>query len=250
MKGERSGISLEYERAFGEDAVVMGIDEAGRGPLAGPVFAAAVSVPLDRAAELLTGDWNAVNDSQKLSPARRDAIAAAIKSTPGCTFAIASASALEIDQSNILRATHLAMRRAALSLAEKLGFRLTETAAVPSTKHQALSTPFRVLVDGLPVKTLPFPSKNLVKGDAKSLFIAAASILAKTARDAYCLEMDAQYPGYGFAVHKGYPTPAHFTALERLGPCPEHRQSFGPVAEAMFFRGTGNADGQDHSNQS
>ena len=213
------------------------------------MFAAAVSVPLDRAAELLAGDWNAVNDSKKLSPARRDALAAAIKSTPGCTFAIASASALEIDQSNILRATHIAMRRTALSLAEKLGYRLTETAA-PSTKHQALSTPFRVLVDGLPVKTLPFPSKNLVKGDAKSLFIAAASILAKTARDAYCLEMDAQYPGYGFAVHKGYPTPAHFAALERLGPCPEHRQSFGPVAEAMFFRGTGNADGQGQSNQS
>ena len=231
----------------------MGIDEAGRGPLAGPVFAAAVSVPLDRASELLAGDWSAVNDSKKLSPARRDALAAAIKSTPCCTFAITSASALEIDQSNILRATHLAMRRAALSLAEKLGFRLAETGTAPSTKHQApstkhqapstkhqaLSTPFRILVDGLPVKTLPFPSKNLVKGDAKSLFIAAASILAKTARDAYCLEMDAQYPGYGFAVHKGYPTPAHFAALERLGPCPEHRQSFGPVAEAMFFRGTG-----------
>jgi ribonuclease HII len=228
----------------------MGIDEAGRGPLAGPVFAAAVSVPLDRAAELLAGDWNAVNDSKKLSPARRDALAAAIKSTPGCTFAIASASALEIDQSNILRATHLAMRRAALSLAEKLGIRLTTTAAAPSTKHQAPSIPFRILVDGLPVKTLPFPSKNLVKGDAKSLFIAAASILAKTARDAYCLEMDAQYPGYGFAVHKGYPTPAHFAALERLGPCPEHRQSFGPVAEAIFFRGTGNADKQGQSNQS
>jgi len=245
-----SGISLEYERAFGEDAIVMGIDEAGRGPLAGPVFAAAVSVPLDRASELLAGDWNAVNDSKKLSPARRDALAAAIKSTPGCTFAIASASAIEIDQSNILRATHLAMRRAALSLAEKLGIRLPTTAAAPSTKHQVPSTPFRILVDGLPVKNLPFPSKNLVKGDAKSLFIAAASILAKTARDAYCLEMDAQYPGYGFAVHKGYPTSAHFAALERLGPCPEHRQSFGPVAEAIFFRGTGNADKQCQSNQS
>lgn len=240
MKSEGSGISLEYERALGEDAVVMGIDEAGRGPLAGPVFAAAVSVPLDRAADLLASDWNAVNDSKKLSPARRDALAAAIKSTPGCTFAIASASALEIDQSNILRATHLAMRRAALSLAEKLDIRHSPTDAAPSTRHQAPSTPFRILVDGLPVKTLPFPSKNLVKGDAKSLFIAAASILAKTARDAYCLEMEKRYPGYGFAVHKGYPTPAHFAALERLGPCPEHRQSFGPVAEAIFFRGNKN----------
>ena len=112
------------------------------------------------------------------------------------------------------------------------------------------STPFRILVDGLPVPSLPFPSRNLVKGDAKSLFIAAASILAKTARDAYCMEMEEHYPGYGFAAHKGYPTAAHFAALERLGPCPEHRQSFGPVAEAIFFRGGGNVDGQGLSNQS
>ena len=179
--GERYGISLEHERAFGAGTVVMGIDEAGRGPLAGPVFAAAVSVPLDRAAELLAGDWKAVNDSKKLSPARRDELAAAIKSTPGCTFAIASASALEIDQSNILRATHLAMRRAALSLAEKLDFRRSDSPH--SSRRQAPSTPFRILVDGLPVPSLPFHSRNLVKGDAKSLFIAAASILAKTARE-------------------------------------------------------------------
>ena len=85
--------------------------------------------------------------------------------------------------------------------------------------------------------SLPFPSQNVVKGDAKSLFIAAASILAKTSRDAYCREMEVKYPGYGFAVHKGYPTAAHMEALNRLGPCPEHRQSFGPVAEAIFFRG-------------
>ena len=240
VKGEGSGISLEHERAFGENAVVMGIDEAGRGPLAGPVFAAAVSVPLDRASELLASDWNAVNDSKKLSPARRDLLAAVIKSTPGCTFAIAAASALEIDQSNILRATHLAMRRAALSLAEQLGGPQPPPRQSSNVSRIPLpSSPFRILVDGLPVPSLPFPSKNLVKGDARSLFIAAASILAKTARDAYCLEMEARYPGYGFAVHKGYPTPAHLAALERLGPCPEHRQSFGPVAEAVFFRGTG-----------
>ena len=234
-----SSISLEHEQSFGVDAIVMGIDEAGRGPLAGPVFAAAVSAPLDRAADLLANGWKAVNDSKKLSPAKRDALAAVIKTTPGCTFAIASASALEIDQSNILRATHLAMRRAALSLAEALDSRrpTSDTPPTPSTKHQALSTNYRILVDGLPVPSLPFPSKNLVKGDAKSLFIAAASILAKTARDAYCLEMEARFPGYGFAVHKGYPTPAHLAALNRLGPCPEHRQSFGPVAEAIFFRG-------------
>ena len=218
----------------------MGIDEAGRGPLAGPVFAAAVSAPLDRAADLLAGDWKAVNDSKKLSPAKRDALAAAIKATPGCTFAIASASALEIDRTNILRATHLAMRRAALALAEKLGSQPPAPGRSPSpltTPFTLHPPPFHVLVDGLPVRSLPFPSQNLVKGDAKSLFIAAASILAKTARDAYCLEMETRFPGYGFAVHKGYPTPAHLAALERLGPCPEHRQSFGPVAEAVFFRG-------------
>ena len=226
---EAKGISLAHERAFGPGTVVMGIDEAGRGPLAGPVFAAAVSVPLGQAAELLAGAWRAVNDSKKLSPARRDALAAAIRSAPGCTFAVASASAQEIDRLNILRATHLAMRRAALLLAESLGVAPTQTGHPPPD--------IRILVDGLPVPSLPFPSQNLVKGDAKSLFIAAASILAKTARDAYCGEMEARFPGYGFAVHKGYPTPAHLDALARLGPCPEHRQSFGPVAEALFFRG-------------
>jgi len=213
-------ISLEHERGFGKDAVVMGIDEAGRGPLAGPVFAAAVSFPLDGAERLLSGEWAGVNDSKKLSPSRRDELAAAIKVTPGCTWATASASAVEIDRLNILRATHLAMRRAALDLAASLGN----------------PDGIRILVDGLPVPSLPFTSRNLVKGDAKSLFIAAASILAKTARDAYCMEMETRWPGYGFATHKGYPTAAHMAALERLGPCPEHRQSFGPVAEAAFFR--------------
>ena len=221
-----NAISLDLERAFPSGTTVMGIDEAGRGPLAGPVFAAAVSAPLDRASELLANDWKAVNDSKKLSEKRRDALAEVIKATPGCTYAIASASALEIDQLNILRATHLAMRRAALALAETL--------TGPQAEPQAI--PFAILVDGLAVPTLPFPSRNVVKGDAKSLFIAAASILAKTSRDAYCREMETKYPGYGFAVHKGYPTAAHMEALNRLGPCPEHRQSFGPVAEAIFFR--------------
>ena len=226
-------VSLDFERAFPPGTTVMGIDEAGRGPLAGPVFAAAVSAPLDAAADLLSGSWSAINDSKKLSEKRRDALAEVIKATPSCTWAIASASALEIDQLNILRATHLAMRRAALALAEKLTFH-----GLPTTNYQRPTTNYyRILVDGLAVPTLPFPSQNVVKGDAKSLFIAAASILAKTSRDAYCREMETKYPGYGFAVHKGYPTAAHMEALNRLGPCPEHRQSFGPVAEAIFFRG-------------
>ena len=209
-------ITLEHERASGEP--VMGIDEAGRGPLAGGVYAAAVSVPLDRAAELLAGAWADINDSKKLSAKRRDALAAVIKATPGCTWAIASASPTEIDRLNILRATHLAMRRAAEDVAAKLGADSPEAADVS------------ILVDGLPVASLP-RSTSLVKGDTQSLFIAAASILAKTARDADCLRLERTYPGYGFAQHKGYPTPAHLAALARLGPCPEHRRSFAPVAQ-------------------
>ncbi len=228
-----NAVSLDFERAFPHGTVVMGIDEAGRGPLAGPVFTAAVSVPLDAAGALLAGPWAAINDSKKLSEKKRDALAEIIKSTPSCTWAVASASALEIDQLNILRATHLAMRRAALALAEKL----TPHEPRPTNHEPRTTSPYRILVDGLAVPTLPFPSQNVVKGDAKSLFIAAASILAKTSRDAYCREMETKYPGYGFAVHKGYPTAAHIAALDRLGPCPEHRQSFGPVAEAIFFRG-------------
>ena len=200
---------------------MIGIDEAGRGPLAGGVFAAAVSVPLDLAAELLAGAWHAVNDSKRLSPRRREELAAVIRATPGCTWAVASASPREIDRLNILRATHLAMRRAADEVLERLG-------CAPAADGA------RILVDGLPVATLP-NSTNVIKGDAKSLFIAAASILAKTARDADCLRLETLYPGYGFAQHKGYPTPAHLAALDRLGPCPEHRRSFGPVAQLSLF---------------
>ena len=106
-----NAVSLDFERTFPPGTTVMGIDEAGRGPLAGPVFTAAVSVPLDAAADLLSGPWAEINDSKKLSEKRRDALAEVIKATPACTWAVASASALEIDQLNILRATHLAMRR-------------------------------------------------------------------------------------------------------------------------------------------
>lgn len=198
-------VSLDFEKAAGDPAI--GVDEAGRGPLAGAVYAAAVSVPLELAEKLLDGEWNAVNDSKKLTHARREALAEKIKSTPGCKWAIASASPEEIDKLNILRATHLAMKRAVDML-----------------------PPGNVLVDGLPVKLLE-GSVNVIKGDAKSLLIAAASILAKTARDADCLRLEKEYPGYGFAKHKGYPTKAHIEALSRLGPCPEHRRSFAPVAQ-------------------
>ena len=181
---------------------ICGVDEAGAGPLAGPVYAAAVILPREVEIEGL-------DDSKKLTEKKRERLAAVIKSTDGCKWAIASASPKEIDELNILSATHLAMRRAA----DEVG-----------AEH--------ILVDGLPVKTLPH-AVNVVKGDAKSLLIAAASILAKTARDADCLRLEALYPGYGFAKHKGYPTKDHMEALSRLGPCPEHRRSFGPVANVI-----------------
>ena len=215
--------NLDFEQVAGDG--VMGIDEAGRGPLVGGVYAAAVSVPLKRAGELLEGSWAGVNDSKKLTERKREALAEVIKSTSGCTWCIASASPEEIDRLNILRATHLAMRRAALGVAAKIG----------ESQGEEAKGSLSILVDGLPVPTLPFPSRNIVKGDAKSLFIAAASILAKTARDADCLRLEALYPGYGFAQHKGYPTPAHLEALKRLGPCPEHRRSFGPVSQMTLF---------------
>lgn len=215
--------NLDFEQVAGDG--VMGIDEAGRGPLVGGVYAAAVTVPLKRAGELLEGSWAGVNDSKKLTERKREALAEVIKSTSACTWCIASASPEEIDRLNILRATHLAMRRAALGVAAKIG----------ESQGEEAKGSLSILVDGLPVPTLPFPSRNIVKGDAKSLFIAAASILAKTARDADCLRLEALYPGYGFAQHKGYPTPAHLEALKRLGPCPEHRRSFGPVSQMTLF---------------
>ena len=200
-------VSIELERELGDS--VMGIDEAGRGPLAGGVYAAAVSVPLALAEKLIAGEWREINDSKKLSEKKRERLAAVIKSTAGCRWAVASASPAEIDSLNILRATHLAMKRAA----DQVG-----------AEH--------ILVDGLSVSTLP-TARNVVKGDAKSLLIAAASILAKTARDADCLRLEAEYPGYGFAKHKGYPTAAHLAALAKLGPTPEHRRSFAPVIDAL-----------------
>ena len=213
-------VSLELERQLGDP--VMGIDEAGRGPLVGGVYTAAVSVPLALAEDLLKGAWSEINDSKKLTEKKREKLAEIIKTTPGCTWAIASASPAEIDQLNILRATHVAMKRAADEVAAKL--------LTTGDRPQTTGDRPHILVDGLAVSTLP-EAQNVIKGDAKSLFIAAASILAKTARDADCLRLEKLYPGYGFAQHKGYPTKAHFEALAKLGPCPEHRRSFGPVSQ-------------------
>ena len=208
----------------------MGVDEAGRGPLVGGVYAAAVSVPLALAENLLANEWSAVNDSKRLSEKKRLALAEVIKSTPGCHWAVACASPAEIDRLNILNATHLAMRRAAEKVEVEVEGRGRQRKGQSPCQPQPLTSAFRILVDGLPVKSLP-NSTNVVKGDARSLLIAAASILAKTSRDADCLRLEREYPGYGFAKHKGYPTPDHLKALAKLGPCPEHRFSFGPVLQ-------------------
>ena len=136
-----------------------------------------------------------------------------LSSLPGVDWAVGIAEPAEIDAVNILRATHRAMARAAAALPDGL--------------------PAHALVDGLPVRGLPCPSTAIVKGDAKSLLVAAASIAAKVTRDRIMDELDRRHPGYGFAQHKGYPTPEHLAALVRLGPCPEHRRTFGPVAAIL-----------------
>ena len=183
---------------------IAGVDEAGRGPLAGSVVAAAVVLP-DDIAEL-----PGVFDSKQLSETEREALFEELYALPGIRISVASASAEEIDRLNILKATHLAMRRAVAGIRE---------------------ADF-VLVDGLPVQ-FTLPSRNIIKGDAKCASIAAASIIAKVTRDREMIKADADYPGYGFAKHKGYGTAEHLEALKKLGPTPIHRKSFRPVYELL-----------------
>ncbi len=183
--------------------LVAGVDEAGRGPLAGPVVAAAVI--LDELQPI-----QGLGDSKVIAPRRREALFDEIRARALCCC-IASASAEEIDRLNILQATLLAMQRAVA------GLRLR---------------PQRVVVDGNRAPALPVPVAAIVKGDAKVAAISAASILAKVHRDRLCLELDQAHPAYGFAAHKGYPTPEHLAALRAHGPCVEHRQSFAPVRAA------------------
>ncbi len=179
---------------------VAGVDEAGRGPLAGPVMAAAVI--LDDAQPI-----EGLADSKVLSAPRREQLAIAIRAR-AVAWCVASASVEEIDQLNILRATLLAMRRAVCGL----------------TPGAELA-----LVDGNQRPQLDCPLHTIVRGDALVPAISAASILAKVARDQYMQELDASYPEYGFAGHKGYPTAAHLAALHRHGASPAHRRSFSPV---------------------
>jgi ribonuclease HII len=182
--------------------LVAGVDEAGRGPLAGPVFAAAVI--LDDLQPI-----RGLADSKVLSPARRARLFDEIRAKALCCC-IAEASAEEIDRLNILQATLLAMQRAVAGLRLK---------------------PATVLVDGNRIPVLPMPAEAIVKGDAKVPAISAASILAKVARDLFCEQMHASHPQYGFATHKGYPTPEHLAALREHGASPWHRRSFAPVRE-------------------
>lgn len=182
--------------------LVCGVDEAGRGPLAGAVVAAAVI--LDPARPIA-----GLDDSKKLSAKKREALALLIRER-ALAWAVAEASVAEIDRLNILQATLLAMQRAVAAL------------AVP---------PEGALIDGNRCPQLACPAEALVGGDARSAPIAAASILAKTARDAEMLALHARHPEYAFDRHKGYPTAQHLAALRRHGPCPEHRRSFAPVAQ-------------------
>lgn len=184
--------------------IVAGVDEAGRGPLAGPVMAAAVILHPERPIAGLA-------DSKLLSPRRRDALAAQIRAQ-AWAFAVAAASVEEIDRLNILQASLLAMQRAVAAL------------ALP---------PHAIIVDGNRCPMFAVPCRAIVKGDQTEPAISAASILAKVQRDSLMVELDAQFPGYGFAKHKGYPSKDHVERLRALGPTPHHRVSFGPVRDAI-----------------
>lgn len=187
---------------------LAGIDEAGRGPLAGPVVAAAVVLPTGWIEGGMPGELRDLNDSKQLTEARREELYEFLMNSSEVRKGIAECDAELIDRINILEATHLAMNRAL----DALGF-----------------VPDHALVDGREVKTLKVPQTALVKGDCLSYSIAAASVLAKVTRDRQMLEWDCRHPAYGFAEHKGYGTPRHLEAIARHGPCPVHRRSFAPL---------------------
>ena len=199
---------MQQAAFFQLDGFVAGVDEAGRGPLAGPVVAAAVILDPNRPVQGL-------DDSKKLSQNRREALAEQIRLNALC-YSVAAAEAAEIDEMNILRATMLAMRRAIVGLDIR---------------------PVAVQVDGnrlpdLRIGNARIDGEAIVGGDGKVAAISAASILAKTARDAIMVELDSVFPDYGFARHKGYGTKLHCERLRKFGPCAEHRKSFAPVRAA------------------
>ena len=200
---------FEFERVLWSRGLtnVAGVDEAGRGPLAGPVVAAAVIFPSAWSGTGIDERLRDLNDSKQLSGPQREEFFALLTSNPQIHFAIATVDAETIDCINILQATHRAMNAALAQLR-------------PQPDH--------VLVDGRPVNSMILPHTAIVKGDARSYSIAAASVLAKVTRDRLMLAFDAEFPGYGFAEHKGYGTPQHLAAIAEHGPCPIHRRSFAP----------------------
>ena len=201
---------LYYEEVAWESGLsyIAGVDEAGRGPLAGPVIAAAVCFSPRNIRESINHIYKNLDDSKKISPKLREHYFKILNEDNSVQIGIGKVEAKKIDEINILNATHLAMAKAV-----------------------EIIKPEFALIDGLPVKGLPCRSKNIVKGDSKSISIAAASVIAKVTRDKIMHEYDNIYPDYGFSNHSGYGTPAHLNALKKLGPSPIHRRSFRPIAE-------------------
>ena len=203
--------SLEESLGLSTSAVIVGVDEVGRGPLAGPVTAAAVFVDRQKITlDLLTK----IDDSKKISQKKHATISKQIESI--AIIGIGWASSGEIDQLNILEATMLAMQR-----------------AISSLQKQIISDPDYILIDGNKVPRLDFPSKAIVRGDEKSLSIAAASIVAKNKRDAFMTSLSKLYPGYGWEKNAGYGTREHLAAIEREGITVHHRRSFKPIAKYL-----------------
>ena len=205
----RQANRLGFERELWQRGVtlVAGVDEAGCGPLAGPVVAGAVVFPCGWLETGLPRRFYGLDDSKQLTEEERESFFAVIKADPAVQWAVAVVDVETIDRINILQAAHRAMKEALAQL---------------------LPQPGHVLIDGRPVKTMPFPNTPIVKGDCRSYSIAAASVLAKVTRDRLMREYDRAHPGYGFAEHKGYGTPQHLAAIASLGPCPIHRKSFAP----------------------
>ncbi|RJQ08993.1 MAG: ribonuclease HII [Dehalococcoidia bacterium] len=216
--GPRPGWAVE--RSLWREGLlrVAGVDEVGRGSLAGPVVAAAVVLPRTRSGVPCRAGWiRELDDSKILTARQRERLAAVIRAE--CEWNLAAVSPQVIDQVNILQATRLAMRRAVAGLPAR---------------------PAALIIDGNEVAGSGLPERSVVHADARCVSVAAASIIAKVARDAMMEELDQVFPGYGFAEHKGYATDVHRAAIARLGPTTVHRLSFAPVREA-FFRVSGRA---------
>lgn len=214
---ETSANLLEFERQFWAKGYkrVAGVDEAGRGPLAGPVVAAAVIFDRDFVEKEKDSLFASLTDSKKLTEKQRDSFFAILTQSPEIEIGVGFGAVSEIDEINILSATHLTMGRALAALC---------------------SLPEYAIVDGLPVENLPCPSTAVVKGDSRSLSVAAASVVAKVVRDQLMKELDRWRPEYGFGCHKGYGTPTHIQALFKYGPTEHHRRSFRPVREIEAIR--------------